>query len=72
MIAEFESKLNQFPDLTLESLSMFLAHCAAACSKPSNDVMSTKPWKDSDAKGLVSERLTCRDSGRRFDFPKIS
>ena len=37
-IAELDSKLDQFLDLTSESLSMLLAHCAAAWSKPSNDV----------------------------------
>ena len=69
-ITELDSKLDQFPDLTLESLSMLLSHCAASCSKPSNDVSSTKPWKDPDVKRLVSERRTCRDSGRRLELSK--
>ena len=50
LIAELDSKLDQFPDLTLESLSMLLSHCAASCFKPSNGVSSTKPWKDPDVK----------------------
>ena len=69
-IAELDSKLDQFQDLTLESLSVLFAHCAAACSKPTNDVMFTKPWKDLDVKRLVSESRTCRDSGRRLELSK--
>ena len=42
LIAELLSKFDQFPDLALESLSMLLAHCAAACSKATNDVMSNQ------------------------------
>ena len=49
---------------------MLLAHCAAACSKPSNDVLSTEPWKDPDVKRLVSERRTCRKSSRRLELSK--
>ena len=49
---------------------MLLSHCAASCSKPSNDVSSTKRWKDPDVKRLVSERRSCRDSGRRLELSK--
>ena len=49
---------------------MFLSYYVSACMKPSNDVMSTKPWKGPDVKRIVSERRTCRDSGRRVELSK--
>ena len=51
-------------------MNILLIHSAAVCSKPSNDVMSTKLWKDPDVKRAVSERRTCRDSGRRLELSK--
>ena len=67
---KLDSKFDKFPDMIFESLSMFLAHCAAACSKHSNDVTSTKHWKHPDVKRLFSERRTCRDNDRRLELSK--